>query len=259
MLKRVRLLTVPALKLAGVIEKMSDSEYASYLQDVNVFIDHFPAQADMLRDAVHKKDYASLSRTLSEIFYILKKIYATDLARDSRERIVSLSDTRVNDIDHDDIEIYVENFIQQVSSLSINIQMAAHKADPNKKSGYAAGLQGKPRILAVDNAMMFLNTLQMMLENSPYELVSTVSCSEALLYLQTNTPDAFLLDIDMPEMDGYELARRIKQSGQKAPIVFITANSERKYIEKAVEVGAVGLLMKPLRASHLFEKLSELL
>ena len=115
----------------------------------------------------------------------------------------------------------------------------------------------KTSILAVDNAVMFLNTLKKLLQDHPYEVNTTTSCAGALEYLQVNRVDVILLDIEMPEMDGYELARRIKQSGQKAPIIFITANSAREYVDKAVAVGAVGLLMKPLRINQLLAKLKE--
>ena len=116
---------------------------------------------------------------------------------------------------------------------------------------------GNPVILAVDNAVMFLNTLKRLLESEPYEVHSETSAADALRYLETNRPDLILLDIEMPDMDGYELARIIKRSNQTAPILFITANSEKEYLDRAIEAGAAGLLVKPLRRSQLLEKLKE--
>jgi CheY-like chemotaxis protein len=118
---------------------------------------------------------------------------------------------------------------------------------------------GRGRILAVDNAVMFLNTLKRLLEGSSYELDCLTSAGEALKYLENNKPDIILLDIEMPEMDGYELARKIKQRGHAAPIIFITANSARQNVDKAIEVGASGLLMKPLDPKQLRNKLREVL
>jgi two-component system chemotaxis response regulator CheY len=63
----------------------------------------------------------------------------------------------------------------------------------------------------------------------------------------------------MPDMDGYDLAERIKKDGCNAPIIFITANSEKEYIVKAVKAGAVGFLMKPLHSNQLMAKLEEFL
>ena len=114
-----------------------------------------------------------------------------------------------------------------------------------------------PLILAVDNAVMFLSTLKRILEDEPYELHCETKAQDALTFLKSNRPDLILLDIEMPYMDGYELARTIKRSGVTAPILFISANSDKEYLDKALEAGAQGLLLKPLRRSQLMEKLKE--
>ena len=116
-----------------------------------------------------------------------------------------------------------------------------------------------PLILAIDNAVMFLSTLKRILEDEPYELHCVSSAEDALSFLESNRPGIILMDVEMPDMDGYELARRIKRSGETAPILFITANSEKEYYDKAIEAGAAGLLLKPLRRNQLMEKLKELL
>jgi len=114
-----------------------------------------------------------------------------------------------------------------------------------------------PLIMAVDNAVMFLSTLKRLLQNEPYELHCETSCDEALRFLESNRPDLILLDIEMPDMNGYELLRRIKSTNQSAPIIFITANSDKEYAKKAAEAGAAGLLIKPLRRNQLMEKIKE--
>lgn len=125
---------------------------------------------------------------------------------------------------------------------------------PNRDCLYSGT---EKKILAVDNAVMYLNTLKKILESYPYDLFTTTSCDEALKYAANNRPDLILLDIEMPGMDGYELARRIKQGGCRAPIIFISANSTKEYVDKAEEAGAEGLLIKPLRSSQLISKISE--
>ena len=117
---------------------------------------------------------------------------------------------------------------------------------------------GNPVILAVDNAPMFLNTLRRLLENEPYDLQCESTIDGALQFLASYRVSLIMLDIEMPEMDGYELMRRIKASGHTAPILFITANSDKEYREKALSEGAAGLLVKPLRRNQLMEKLKEL-
>ena len=114
-------------------------------------------------------------------------------------------------------------------------------------------------ILAVDNAEMFLNSLKRYLADEPYELTCVTSGREALDFLEKSkkTPDLILMDAEMPEMDGYELTRKIKQRGIRAPIVFITANAEQEDVDRATEAGAAGFLIKPFRTNQLLEKIKE--
>ena len=114
-------------------------------------------------------------------------------------------------------------------------------------------------ILAVDNAEMFLNSLKRYLADAPYELHCVTSGKEALAFLEKSKrpPDLILTDAEMPEMDGYELTRKIKQRGIRAPVIFITANAEQEDIDKAIKSGAAGVLVKPFRTNQLLDKIKE--
>ena len=253
MLNRSFLSGVSGLKHSGKINGMSDADFSNYVRDLNGFIDGFPAYEKKLRNAASSGNFAALTGNLNEVCDILSGIYADEIVREYHGKIV-----RIGAADHDGAETLVENFIQRVSALSIDIQMALH-SNPDSQTPKKASWSSSRRltVLAVDNAIMFLNTLKKLLKDAPVDLHCTSSCTEALEFCANYRPDVILLDIEMPEMDGYDLARRIKSGGQKAPIIFITANSEREYVDKAVAVGAAGLLVKPLRINQLLEKLKE--
>jgi CheY-like chemotaxis protein len=68
----------------------------------------------------------------------------------------------------------------------------------------------------------------------------------ALKFLQNHRPDLFILDIDMPGMDGYELARKIREANQNAPILFLTGNAKKEYVFEAIRVGASDFILKPI-------------
>jgi CheY-like chemotaxis protein len=266
MFKKETLLTVPGLNTSK-ISAMSDGQFANYDRTLNTFIDSFPGQADRMRSAIDKQSYEDLKKVLTEVSSILEVIFASALSTEAKRQVDVLNK---GNIDPTAAEAFIEKFILNVSSLSIDIQMSAHKkaaapkkaaspSDSQAKPIFTAGLQGGgPAILAVDNAIMFLNTLKKLLEGSPYNLHCVSSAKEAIDFVEKgNRVDLFLLDIEMPGMDGYELARRLKGSGHSSPIVFVTANSAREYVDRAIAVGAVGLLMKPLRSQQLLSKIRE--
>jgi CheY-like chemotaxis protein len=253
MMRKEQLLGISELN-TGRIGSMSDIQFSNYLQTVNSFIDRFPSQAEDMRGNVNGKAYGILAGTLSVIADVLGRIFADNLAQEVRALINTLkADAR--SIDQDDIESAIEGIIQRVSAMSIDVQMSGHRSGAAPRTPRTGG--AKRRIVAVDNAVMYLNMLKKLLQDHPYEVICTTSCAEALQLVQSERPDVLLLDIEMPEMDGYELARRIQQGGCKAPLIFITANSAREYVDKAVAVGAVALLMKPLRINQLLAKLKE--
>lgn len=132
------------------------------------------------------------------------------------------------------------------------------EVSPQQHKAPAAGGSSKPLILAIDNAVMYLNMLKKLLKDAPYDLHCSETSDDALAFLAGNRVDVILLDVEMPgDMDGYALARKIKADGHKVPIIFITAHSDKEYADKAVDVGAIGVLIKPLRINQLLEKLKE--
>jgi CheY-like chemotaxis protein len=291
---------IKELKNNTIMNIMTEAQLTAYSKHLNTFIDSFPALADKMRQAIDVRSFNMLATNLGEAADMLENITATAMAKDARSKSNELKGGGANAIDHDETEAFVEKLILNASTLSIEIQMSAHKkaapaattaaAKPAPKRSvpqiftagtggtpvsdeppdptYEKGASGAPKIfsagethsggiLAVDNAIMFLNTLKKLLKDSPYTVHCVDSGSQAMEYLQTNRPSLFLLDVEMPGMDGYQLAQQIKAAGHTAPILFVTANSSRNYVERAISVGAVGLLMKPLRQNQLLDKIKE--
>jgi CheY-like chemotaxis protein len=277
MITKEHLMTIPELKLTGKPVLSSPEQFDTYVKSLNSFIDSFPAQAEKMQDAVDDEAYSALAQQVAIICNLLTRIYAEDLAAKSRREFDKLNNASARDITG--IEAFVENFILTVSSLSIDIQMASRgvrstpaprpvttprppaprpSAPVAPSSGAMPERKGNyPLLLAVDDAVMFLDTLKRLLEHEPYDLHCVSSGDEALKFLSKTRVDGFLLDIEMRGMNGYELANRIKMGGHSAPIIFITANSAREYVDKAVAAGAAGMLMKPIRLQQLLTKLRE--
>jgi len=253
MMSKDRLHAVRELVLTEVLDEMTADQYELYLFSLNVFIDELPTLTGTLRSTLKARAYGALAMHLENTGDMLRGLHAEDLAGQCLKAVNTLRSVVQTDIDHDEIEALLENLIQSLSALSIDIQMSEHRS-----TARLLEKRSRPQIYAVDNSVMFLTNLQAMLANESYDLLFTTNCNEAVEYLSNNKPDAILLDVEMPDMDGFELAERVKSKGQKAPILFVTSSSARDCVNRAIEVGAVGVLMKPLRMQHLLEKLRDM-
>ncbi|MDD2914793.1 MAG: response regulator [Gallionella sp.] len=106
----------------------------------------------------------------------------------------------------------------------------------------------KATILVADDAADTRNLMLMLLEND-YKVVAVDSGAEALRLVQTDTmPDLILLDIMMPEMDGYEVCRQLKANPRtrNIPVIFLSAMAGKGNEAQGRALGAVGFLTKPL-------------
>lgn len=102
------------------------------------------------------------------------------------------------------------------------------------------------QILIVDDNKANLTAAKTALSDV-YKTTAVVSGSQALKFLENNTPDMILLDINMPEMDGFEVMSRIQGMHECAsiPIIFLTADNEAETEQKCLDAGAVDFIAKP--------------
>jgi CheY-like chemotaxis protein len=136
--------------------------------------------------------------------------------------------------------------------------MSGEQANENAEKSAEEKPKGK-NILAVDDTEFFLLTIETLLQGTPHKLISATSGKMALGLLQNSCPDLFILDIEMPEMNGYELAQKIREMGQKAPIIFLTGNSRPESVEKALKAGASDFLAKPISKVKFLERIAKLI
>jgi two-component system cell cycle response regulator DivK len=86
------------------------------------------------------------------------------------------------------------------------------------------------------------------LEAEGYRVVEAEDGVQCLDYLQSQTPDLVLMDINLPEVDGYEMTKRLKQlpSMRKVPVIAMTANVMKGDREKTIAAGCDGYIPKPI-------------
>jgi two-component system, NtrC family, sensor kinase len=126
--------------------------------------------------------------------------------------------------------------------------MTASRA-PRIDAGAASGSTARPAVLLVDDVEANLVALEAVLSGLDCELVRAPSGNEALRQLLRREFAVMLLDVQMPEMDGYEVARHAhgNPSTRNVPILFLTAtNNSQNNVARGYDSGAVDFLFKPI-------------
>jgi DNA-binding response OmpR family regulator len=113
-------------------------------------------------------------------------------------------------------------------------------------------LMGK-RILVVDDDENILNLERTILEQKGFEVTGAGGGAEALKLLAEHSFDLVLLDVMMPEVDGFTVCRKIKDdpSIQEVPVIFLTAKGGGEALAEGFESGAVMYINKPFTANKL--------
>ncbi len=115
----------------------------------------------------------------------------------------------------------------------------------------------KKTVLLVDDEPDFVEMIQMRLEANDYQVLVAYDGEAELKVARENDPDAILLDVMMPGMDGFKVLRGLKhdQATRDIPVIMLTAKGEAKSIFEAQEAGATDYLIKPVDSDKMIAML----
>ena len=121
--------------------------------------------------------------------------------------------------------------------------------------------QGAPTILIVDDELINRKLLDVLLKHEGYQTQCAASGEEALLMIEQRAPDLILLDVMMPDLDGYEVARILKAhpASLNIPIIMVSAQNERTARLAGLNAGAEEFLTKPIDRDELWLRVRNLL
>ncbi len=137
--------------------------------------------------------------------------------------------------------------------------------DPNAERAIgsvpAAGAEGPPLVMIVDDSLTVRKITSRLLTREGFAVVTARDGVEALQQLAEHTPDVILLDIEMPRMDGFEFTKSLKNDPKQAhiPIIMITSRTAEKHRARARELGVDLYLGKPYQEEELLRNLREML
>jgi DNA-binding response OmpR family regulator len=115
----------------------------------------------------------------------------------------------------------------------------------------------KKKILVVDDEEDILHFLELVLREKGYEVATASSGHEALTRAQMVRPDLILLDIMMPQMDGWEVLKllRVDEGTSDIPVAMLSARTEAKDRVQGLQEGAVDYICKPFSLQDLLAKI----
>jgi DNA-binding response OmpR family regulator len=116
----------------------------------------------------------------------------------------------------------------------------------------------KSMVLVIDDDIRMLRMMKRMLELESFQVIIANNGDMALKSFEKETPDLVLLDIMMPDMDGYTVCQRIREFSQ-VPIIMVTAKGDDKEKVEGLNIGADDYVTKPFSASELAARVRALL
>ena len=119
----------------------------------------------------------------------------------------------------------------------------------------------KKKILVVDDEPNILKLISFILKNNGYEVMEASNGSECLEMVREEKPDLIVLDVMMPKIDGFEVAKKIKSNSatRGIPILMLSSKAQFEDKMKGIDSGAMDYVTKPFDKQELLEKVMECL
>lgn len=119
----------------------------------------------------------------------------------------------------------------------------------------------KGRILVVEDEESLLMLERILLSSKGYSVTGVMDGRAALEEIAANRPDLVILDIMLPEMDGFEVCKQIKENPDTSgiPVVMLTAKKSNQDVNRGMQVGADAYITKPFKSAKVIEVIEGLL
>ena len=119
----------------------------------------------------------------------------------------------------------------------------------------------RARVLVVDDEINMMELIKLTLIGEGYEIIQAFCGKEGLEKASSEKPDIVLLDINLPDMNGIEVCKRLKagENTRQIPVLFLSAMSQKENIEKCLAVGAKAYISKPFKVNTLVAQIRDCL
>ncbi len=119
----------------------------------------------------------------------------------------------------------------------------------------------REKILLIDDELDIIEFLKLLLGDIGYDIITATNGREGLTKVLKENPDLILLDVMMPQMNGWEVCELIKAnpSSKNTPVIMLTAKSDLSNKVKGMQVGATGYITKPFELDKIISQINILL
>jgi CheY-like chemotaxis protein len=137
--------------------------------------------------------------------------------------------------------------------------IVAASTDASVLLGQISKKQLMAKVLVIEDEEILRESILNILKLNGFSAIEAVNGRQGLQLAKEWVPNLILCDIRMPELDGYEVLRALRQDPVTAsiPVIFLTAESIQKVIDKGQSLGAKGYLSKPFSTAQLLETINK--
>lgn len=226
-----------------------------YLEVLESYVNH--QQVEELEKFYDAKDLENYLIQIHALKSTSKSIGAMHLSEHARALEIAAREKDMDYIKKNHICVMAE-YKELLERISATLDQQEIKVE--EKEVVPQDLGDAPLILVVDDNALNLRVAEKMLETQ-FKVATVNSGKDALDFVKETIPDLILLDIHMPEMDGFEVLEFLQGDPdyKEIPVVFLTANEERDVEVKGFEGGAQDFIKKPFSADIMIRRVSRIL
>ena len=141
------------------------------------------------------------------------------------------------------------------------VALPAKSTEKTVEEAEESSERSTPLVMVVDDSVTVRKVTSRLLERHGMDVIVAKDGVDAMTKLQETVPDLMLLDIEMPRMDGFEVASQVRHSDRlnNIPIIMITSRTGDKHKNRALSLGVSKFMGKPFQETVLLESISELI
>lgn len=131
----------------------------------------------------------------------------------------------------------------------------------NRQATMEQAMNEKKKILVAEDEPDIRDLIAISLRYADYEVIEAIDGEEAVKKAQGELPDLILLDVRMPNMNGYEACHLLKarDSTRTIPVIFLSARGQEAEIKRGLELGAEEYILKPFAPDELYRRVGSIL